>query len=595
MKKLFKKTAVIVICAALVFSLTACSPLDTIYGGIFDHIFVDILGFSKKSGSEETTTAQEETSAQSPDEEGSGDDSAGYSIPEYTGYDEEVIAALCEELSSLASGSDFDKIKECYDELISEFDLLYDQELLAYMVYCTDAANSDYYDDYNELYLMLVEYADEAYMAMKEVLAGPCADEFTEYIGTDAAAELEEYEELTDQELEWAEEENDLIAEYNAAYEEFDASGSSDYEDLNEAVGDIYLELVALRTEMAQFYGYDDYAQYADAEIYGRDFSTQEAEIFHEAVKEVSEEFYNILYGSYAYFGFYYSSVSFESDTIINTAYTYGSGISSYITDTLDVMLEYSLLDVAEDDARINGSFSTSYSSGAPTMFVNMDGWSDFQTFTHELGHCVNTYLTADRGNVLLSEGGCYDILEIHSNGLEALYTNYYDDIFGSYSNYAYSFTLMELMVNVVDGALYDEFQREVYENPDMTLDEINDLFESLSEEYGNPYASSGKYSWVAVSHNFESPMYYISYGVSALAALQIWALSVEDYDEAVSVWEEIVSTDTAGLGYFELLESSGLESFVDDDVAQEVCSQALSTAYSLSAQSSSGFYGFGR
>ena len=569
MKKI-KKIFISALALILALCLAACDPLDTVYGSIFDLIFEDILGWEKQTAS---------------DDDVSDEASYSYEKPEYTGYDEETIKELCGELSDLADDGTLDEICECFDLIVSEFDILYDQEILAYLEYCNDAANEELYDDYNELYLMIIEYADEAYMAMKEILAGPCGEEFAEYIGEDMVLELEDYEELTDQELEWADQENELIAEYNAAYEEFEASGSSDYSELNETAGPIYVELVALRTEMAQYYGYENYAEYADAEIYDRDYSTEEAEILHSAVKEISEEYFSMLYGSYAYFGLYYYGEAFTADELIDTAYTYGAEISSYITETLDIMIENDMFDIAEDDARINTSFSTVFSSGAPVLFINMDGWSDFQTMTHELGHCVNSYLTADRGGMLISDGsGCYDILEIHSNGLEALYTDCYDDIFGSLSDYAYSFTLMELMVNVTDGAIYDEFQREVYENPDMTLDQINSLFEEIQTEYGNPYAN--EYSWVAVPHNFESPMYYISYSTSALAALQIWALSLENYNEAVSIWEEIVSTDAAAIGYLELLEDTGLGSFVDEGTAEQICMQALETAYSLSMQS---------
>ena len=579
MKKSIKKILALLISAVLVLSLTGCTALDNFYKGIYDSLF-DLLFEESEESSSETEAADntydEEETSQTADS--SGDD-YDYTLPEYTGYDDTQFLALCEELTELASGTDYDAVQECYDTIITEFDALYDQEVLAYILYCEDASDTDAYDEYNDLYLMAVSCSDAAYLAMKAVLDGPCGDEFAEYIGGENAEYLSEYEELTDQELEWAEEENDLIAEYNAAYEEFDASGSSDYSELNATVGPIYLELVALRTEMAQYYGYDNYAEYADAEVYGRDFSTEEAELFHAAVKEISEEYYDLLYNSYAYFGLYYLEISFTEDELLSAAYTYGSEISDYVEYSLSAMLEYSLYNIDDDDARINGSYTTSFSNGASYIFINMDGWSDFQTFTHELGHFTNGILTNQQGNMLLAYSGCYDVLEIHSNGLEALYTNYYSEIFGNYYNYAYSFTLMELMVNVVDGAIYDEFQRTIYENPDMTLDEINELYASLQEEYGNPYAASSMYNWVLVPHNFENPMYYISYGVSGLAAIQIWALSVEDYDSAVEVWEDIVSTDASGIGYLELLEECGLKSFVDDGVAAEVCQEALDTA----------------
>ncbi len=42
---------------------------------------------------------------------------------------------------------------------------------------------------------------------------------------------------------------------------------------------------------------------------------------------------------------------------------------------------------------------------------------------------------------------------------------------------------------------------------------------------------------WILVSHNFQVPFYYLSYGLASDVSLQIWQLSQEDYRKAVDVY----------------------------------------------------------
>lgn len=107
---------------------------------------------------------------------------------------------------------------------------------------------------------------------------------------------------------------------------------------------------------------------------------------------------------------------------------------------------------------------------------------------------------------------------------------------------------------------MYDEFQEAVYNEPDLTLEEVNRLFRDISEEYGCVYGEDGEESffWVEIPHNFQSPMYYISYATSALSALDLWLKSLEDWDGAVDTY-----LDLAAMGmrrpYRETVEAAGL------------------------------------
>lgn len=246
-KKLAKRIAALMLSAMLVVSLTGCDTLDTFYGNLFDYIFLDVLGLDKTQS-----------------------DSSDYDIPEYTGYDETVFTDLCDQLSELAKGEDIDAIIECFEAILVEFDNLNDQQTLAYIEYCNDITDDDAYDAYTELSTMYSSCANEAYMTFKEILSGPCADEFTDYVSANYIEVINSYEELSDEEMELQEEINNLVDEYFNIYSEFAEQGSYTTEELNEAVGPVYLELIQAYNEEAQYYGYDNFADYADENIYYR-------------------------------------------------------------------------------------------------------------------------------------------------------------------------------------------------------------------------------------------------------------------------------------------------------------------------------------
>lgn len=108
---------------------------------------------------------------------------------------------------------------------------------------------------------------------------------------------------------------------------------------------------------------------------------------------------------------------------------------------------------------------------------------------------------------------------------------------------------------------MYDEFQTAVYADPDMTLQEVNRLFKSISEEYGCVYDEGEEEScfWVEIPHTFQSPMYYISYAASALSALDLWLISLEDRDKAVDIYLELAAMGMSR-PYRETVETVGLE-----------------------------------
>ena len=174
-----------------------------------------------------------------------------------------------------------------------------------------------------------------------------------------------------------------------------------------------------------------------------------------------------------------------------------------------------------------------------------------------------------------LTDTDCIDLAEIASNGFEGLMTNYYDEIFPDQADSARHEIIDELMENILYGCIQDEFQREVYRDPDMTLKEMNRLYARIYKDYGIDPGPED-YSWVFVTHMFEVPMYNISYAVSGLAAMQIWSRSETDFDGAVSIWEKFLDEGIYNRSYLEVVERCGLEKFTEPGAVEAICKPAL-------------------
>lgn len=495
-------------------------------------------------------------------------------IPEYREIAKEEFKALCDQLSEAASGTDFSKIRTLYEQIYSEYEQVCDNYTLSYLAYCREVSNDELSQKYQDLETLAYDLGDLACQAFRAVTQGPCASEFKSYVDDEPFDYFAEYEDMTDQEKEWQKRETELVTQYNKIIDEHPDAVYMDDEYINGLVGPIYLELVELRTEMAKYYGYDNYADYADEMVFNRDYDKAAAEKFHEAVKKVSHQYYHLLYYTDAYFGLQRVTDVMDVNEMISSLGRIAGQISPLAGQYFDVLNDNKLYDIGASKKRLDAGYTTSFdTTDTAFIFITMQpGPRDFMTLTHEFGHFINMNLVKNPNTFVY--GSSMDLNEIHSNGFEALCSAYYSEIYGSNDDTALSACLIELLMNVVDGCIFDEFQRAVYENPGMSLDEINDLYESILYSYGDVYQN--EYIWQYVNHNFEAPMYYLSYAASGIVALQIWAESQKDYRRAVSIWEDIQKAGPYDYGYFELLDDLDLKTFDDEGAVVEILNAAL-------------------
>lgn len=581
----YSKVPIIIASVVLTLSLT----LSTGCGGLFALGALGCTGciYNIASNTPETVTSPwnlpdettSETTADHTDEtetttesdhpaRPSGTVSIGDGTFTYEEYDPSDFYDSCEELISLASGNDADAVISLYADLLDEYTYIDENGSILYVAYSENPSDEYLSDQYIEIDKMSQECADKLLTAIKAICDGPCANDFKTYVGEEYFDAYSEYEPLTNEQSDLFSKETELVDEYYSAIEDAEYDGTPDSE-LANIVGPIYLELVQVRTEIAKSYGYDNYADYADENIYCRDFTAEDIEKFCDTVKKFSPEYYDLLYNSSAYYmPYYYMDVNPTTRELLSDLQKYGSMISPLTETSSKLLIDNNLYSIGSSDERMSGAYTISFEeSDTPFIFATTDGnATDFTTLTHEFGHFTAFTLNPNPNNLIYSYGSL-ELSEIHSNGLQALYSYYFDDIFGNYAGAMEAYTVINLLSNVVDGCLLDEFQRKIYADPDMTLDEVNKLYQDLCKEYGDPYSSmyeDADYWWIHVSHSFESPMYYFSYAASGIVALQIWLTSETDMDKAVSIWEQIVEAGPYAYGYMELLEEVGVSDFTN-------------------------------
>ncbi|MBR6157926.1 MAG: hypothetical protein IKQ27_13285 [Lachnospiraceae bacterium] len=366
--------------------------------------------------------------------------------------------------------------------------------------------------------------------------------------------------------------------------------GTLDSDGYNEALADLmqqknqeraelYLELVDVRTQIARSYGYSDFAEYAYDKRYGRDYTTAELDEYREQVKNnivpLQDELMMELYGTYYSDLMAMFNQGMTDQECLDTLRQYLPEISSDLLVSLDYMEDHHLYDLSISDEKAPGGYTISIGGyNAPFIYNCADGSiQDMETLIHEFGHYNEMYyMTADSWYY---DEGNLDLAEIHSQGLELLFMDYAEDIYGDYADVMKLYTLFNLTYAAVEGCKEDAFQYEVYKNADnLTVEKLNQMYYDCCVEYSGKFGSMmydsigmGQggylpekecYEWIDIPHTFQSPMYYISYSVSVAAVFELFDVILDDRDEGIDCYLALVDSEYQQ-EFQETLENVGL------------------------------------
>ncbi len=484
-------------------------------------------------------------------------------------FDEELFNSYCDDFSkALESSGNEDILLANYDLIKKELDNLLTDSYLALYDYYLNVNNeetSEISAKKDELYRN--EYSN-ACSLFKKALLSDYADTFTEYIGTELAEGFADFTELTDEENQLLDKQTELAQKYDSLI-----SDGADYDEIKQ----LYIETIKNNNTIANYYGYDNYAEYAYSRLYLRDFTIDD-------IKSISDEvIYNILPLFAAYSNDVFDNGSIDNIYAENTdtgktkftnLRSCIESISPELDASLDHLLKNDLYDVDYSKDKLSIGFTAnlpSYNDGY--IYYSSDNTvSDYSTIVHEFGHFNHIYNTkTDTFNA----SSIMDVQEIMSQGLQLLFYDYYDQLIGDDNGEALSeYTIYELLANILQAFAVNEAEYNCYTETDLTVQKLDDIWNDAFDKY---YLSLDETfdSWTDISHVFTSPFYYISYGTSALASFEIFTESQNDFASGVDKYL-VISALSDDITFTEALSMAGLKNiFVDGTIASLTASLA--------------------
>lgn len=246
-----------------------------------------------------------------------------------------------------------------------------------------------------------------------------------------------------------------------------------------------------------------------------------------------------------------------DSTWQVNHAKEMYKEMSPETDEFFNFMLNHDLLDLDAKPGKAGGGYCTYLPTyDAPFIFANFNGTAgDVDVLTHEAGHAFQVY--SSRSHIPEYRWPTMEAAEIHSMSMEFLAWPWIHKFFEEDTD-KYLFNHLAGAISFLPyGVLVDEFQHEIYENPELSKAERKALWRKIEKKYlpfkdygDDAFMEKGTF-WYRQGHIFGAPFYYIDYTLAQVCAFQFWAKSQENHQAAVDQ-------------YLELCKLGGSKSFVD-------------------------------
>ncbi|MCR4788087.1 MAG: DUF6044 family protein [Lachnospiraceae bacterium] len=505
-------------------------------------------------------------------------------------------------------------VKELYSECMDIMDRMSTCRVMAEIEYYGDVANDDLVEKKDEIYEDLLDYNDFLLASLRDLANSPYEDALKESIRSEIVDSLKEYEDMTDEEKDRSLKLESLQSEYEQAtmdtyyYEYKDEEWTEEmlyermgelsrkelkkiiaglYEEKAKVMGEIFLEIIQLENEIAKEEGYDSYADYAYENLYVRDYTVDDVKnLCKEVREECADDFANAenIVGKVSK----YDPGYFTDDdrATYEEIYEYLDEISPELQVSLKHLLDCNLFDLKSSPTKPDKGFTIAlpYYGDAYIFDSPYLTSRDIFTYVHEFGHYNNNYFTQEDDFENFSN---IDTSEIHSQGLEVLFSRYYKDMYGDEAGaYLQAYEIYSLMQAVYSACKVAEFEIYAHEHPDCSIEDLGKKYAELSDEYGDSFLGFDEdYTWVDIPHIFVQPCYYISYATSALAALDIYSISLENYDHACEKYMQISALKSYWL-FKETIKYVGLP----DVFEKGVCGKIFEDCYQSMKKNTKGY-----
>ena len=410
---------------------------------------------------------------------------------------------------------------------------------------CAQAVEDDYYGEgfieyytgdfigySDETYAELIRRENEVMAEFREIQANPTV----RYNGE----EVSYYEVMSDPDLSYL----SLLMIEDAYYDKY-----------TPIYGELFIELIRIRNELAVYCGYENYEEYAYAEVYARTYTPEEIEPFLADIRTHITPLYEELSyaGAWSSYGDYEIDEAGLEERLGLVAAEMGGDIEA----AWELLKTYELYDIRQSPNKVEMSFQTYLEDyEAPFAFIKTYGdYSDLLTFYHEFGHCVDSYVN-------YNDTWDLDLAETFSQGMEYLaLCALQDDLSEAEWQDLVTMKLLDTLDTYAQQGSFADFEHQIYSLSDseLTVDRINEISLQTSKDYGYyvpGYEDYFERSWIDIIHFFEQPCYVISYCMSNDAAFQIYQRELEERGAGLDLYLQILPREYED--FFETLEKQG-------------------------------------
>ena len=497
-------------------------------------------------------------------------------LERYTLTREEIDSALAmlDDLVALSNtASTVDEIDALYEEFEDVFYHIAQQMTFASLVYYCDMSDEEATTRHLDTTDMFYEVQDKYMISCR-----------TMYLESPFSEEL--FADWTEQEINELLEYDPAITELKKEIKELETI----YNDLSESKFEkesvnIYKQIIEKNNKIARHFGYANYYDYASERVYGRDYEKEDLKQFKEYVIEyIMPRFSKLNNGFMAYqdlsttrYDLFYSYVAGEFDSVSNNK----NYLLMYLNSLGDTNMGVAMRDVFESKNCVFSSSGNShptafqtylYEDETPFCLFGSNGQGS-STMVHEIGHYYAAYTNDDLNN--------YDLCETHSQGNEFLFLQFCKDELPSkvYSPIRY-YNLFNAYYVIVVATVMDDFEQRVYSLDDRTIKNMtSEDFDALMDEVLLDYGKNAEWFETNLTNVYDywrnvvidNPVYYISYAVSAVAAVEIFSIAEEDYDAAMQAYTTLVEGVTEEDGFLEALRKAGLTTPFEEETFKKV------------------------
>lgn len=462
------------------------------------------------------------------------------------------------------------KLRAALKRLHEEYDIFLTRLTLMNVQYERDIYDKTLSRELVRLTAACSDLSDQAMTCMGRVLAGPYHDILANELNASEENTLREHAPAPEL-LPLARKETRLIQKYDRIISRDLPLAQTAAEALP-----VFQGLVAVRTETARICGYENYADYADTVLYGRDYTGADLQQLHSAVREHIVPIYAERTKAFAGTELI-SDHRADPERILKDLGPCIAQIDPALKESYHYLRRNRVSDLADDPRKPEMGYTDTLPQYGSAFIFNtpVGDEADYTDLVHEFGHFNAIF--HDPTPALFAEDAM-DTEELQSQGLEMLFLDFYDELFGQDAAVLQEETLLGILDSVITGCMSDEFQRTVYTHPDMSAEEIVALAARLCAEYGQIDAGSitaeeAPFDWMLTEHNFNSPLYYISYATSGLSALDLYLMAQQNREATTTAYMK-VSAMGCGEPYRRAVSCCGLRDIFATDTVPAIASQ---------------------